>query len=815
VRDQQIPVAPYLGLAPFTSGDAPFFFGREIEQDVLYAHLRSHRLTVLYGRSGVGKSSLVQAGLIGHLLRIGNENIARTGAPQVAVVVVRSWRGKPVDLVRQAMADAPAHEGLKDALERQASRSGGTLFLILDQFEDYLRREEDQEFDAALEEIVNARDSSVRVLMSIQEEFLARMDRLEERIPGLFTRAVRLEPLDARAVENAIVGPLGVWNNLHNIPAGRAYRAEPELIAEVIRQLFIENDGAAESIDAPIGTAYLQVVLRRIWEEEVQLGSHVLQKQTLSKLESVQQIVQRHLDDALSGLNAKERRIAAELLRFLVTPFGNITALTVLDLVTYTRLPTHAVDAVLVRLSELRVARAVPGTRDSILYEIAHPSLGTAIRRWREGVDRHRSDKWKRLAIAAGIVLLSLLGATIWRSRQKQQRLARAGVLTEQAASLRSSQFDLSLLLSICALDVGGESASSALVQSLRSPAVSGMFIGWSPSPVVKTMSDPAAMSVTVASLDGSLRTWSVSEHRPFATPIRADWNNISDITFSGDSRTLALVAPDATVRIRSTLDHLFPIASFGVDAASVVAITHGGEMIAVGSADGKVHIHRTPFEGAGQTLMMSKAPIEALGLSADGRLMTTGSADGSIWLSASPFRPSDAHLMKQRGESVRCIVFSSDGRRFAAGTADGIVHLWSAVADGWTEQVFRTASGVLGLDFDAAAHLLAAAGEDGVIYVWSAESAETVVRLPGHDTRMRSIAFTADGRIIAGQDDGSTRLWKVATTSDMPSDSDLGSLRLGACEVANRNLSNAEWEQYMGNEPYRRICSNLPFGQD
>src|SRR5436305_13831950 len=57
------PLSPFKGLAPFEDSelDALFFFGRERERQVLLANLLAARLTVLYGESGVGKSSLIGA----------------------------------------------------------------------------------------------------------------------------------------------------------------------------------------------------------------------------------------------------------------------------------------------------------------------------------------------------------------------------------------------------------------------------------------------------------------------------------------------------------------------------------------------------------------------------------------------------------------------------------------------------------------------------------------------------------------------------------------------------------------------------------
>src|SRR6187399_1570500 len=55
---------PWLSLLPFTEATQRFFFGRDQEIRDLFLRVREHPLTVLYGPSGLGKSSLLGAGLI-------------------------------------------------------------------------------------------------------------------------------------------------------------------------------------------------------------------------------------------------------------------------------------------------------------------------------------------------------------------------------------------------------------------------------------------------------------------------------------------------------------------------------------------------------------------------------------------------------------------------------------------------------------------------------------------------------------------------------------------------------------------------------
>ena len=62
-----MPDSPYKGLIPYSEEDAPFFFGRDAEREIITANLMASRLTLLYGASGVGKSSVLRAGVTHHL----------------------------------------------------------------------------------------------------------------------------------------------------------------------------------------------------------------------------------------------------------------------------------------------------------------------------------------------------------------------------------------------------------------------------------------------------------------------------------------------------------------------------------------------------------------------------------------------------------------------------------------------------------------------------------------------------------------------------------------------------------------------------
>src|SRR6516164_929512 len=58
------PDHPWLGLHPFAEENHRYFFGRSAEVRDIFLRVRENLLTVLYGQSGLGKTSLLRAGLI-------------------------------------------------------------------------------------------------------------------------------------------------------------------------------------------------------------------------------------------------------------------------------------------------------------------------------------------------------------------------------------------------------------------------------------------------------------------------------------------------------------------------------------------------------------------------------------------------------------------------------------------------------------------------------------------------------------------------------------------------------------------------------
>jgi WD40 repeat protein len=88
-----------------------------------------------------------------------------------------------------------------------------------------------------------------------------------------------------------------------------------------------------------------------------------------------------------------------------------------------------------------------------------------------------------------------------------------------------------------------------------------------------------------------------------------------------------------------------------------------------------------------------------------------------------------------------------------------------------------------------------------GKVHLWEAATGQAVVER-AYDNWVNSIAFSPDGRWLAnGGGDRLVRIWLVQPEA----------LINEACARLTRNLTQVEWQQYLGDEPYRPTCPNLP----
>lgn len=412
-RDQQRGRAwfcPYVGLEPYAEAQSEYFFGRERERRIISSNLYATSLTVLYGASGTGKSSVLMAGVVPHL-RL---------QPRTTVVVFREWQTASfLDALKteclKAFETAQTEHSLEsslplDELLGAISRElRSTVLIILDQFEEYFLYHplEDNTFEAEFARSVNRADGVAHFLVALREDQLSRLDRFRLRIPNVLGNTLSLKQLDLGAAEDAIRKPIVVYNARFETDDS-PITIEDDLVARLLADenmrtghvLFDELTGSGRTNvqqESPrIETPLMQLVMTRLWDEEHDVRARekesagknwvkrplMLRFATLSRLGGVRRIVRTHLDDTMTTrLTDFERELSARMFQFLVTPHGAKIAHSTEDLIAFSE--TGSPEVVRRLLETMETARILRRHFPPERYEIFHDVLAPAILDWR------------------------------------------------------------------------------------------------------------------------------------------------------------------------------------------------------------------------------------------------------------------------------------------------------------------------------------------------------------------------------------------------------------------------------------------------
>jgi WD40 repeat protein len=793
--------SPYKGLAAFDDSvvDALLFFGRTRETAVVAANVVASRLTVLYGPSGVGKSSLLRAGVVPVLRDEG-------GSSPPAVVVYSSWSGDPLvgleEAARAAVADALGREpvdapgSLTDRLAAWSAELGTELCLMLDQLEELFLYHPGADgaggFVELLPELVTRPGLRVNVLLGLRDDALAQLDVFKRRSPALFANSLRLDHLDEEAARAAILGPLEAYNTI----SGDSIEIEPALVGAVLEEVEagrIEprapERGTAVSERSSTGlieTPYLQLVMQRLWEVERERGSRMLRLETFRGLGGAQQIVEDHLERALRALTASERDAAASVFGHLVTPSGTKIAHGISDLASYAAISETDLEPVLRSLAQERILRPLGenGHGAGSRYEIFHDVLGDAVLSWRvehetarqlEAERREGERRHRRVLVVAAIALVALAAMTavaIFALAQRgfaldqreradhQARQAHARELTARAAT----QIDVDPLEGVrLALAAARLEPTRQVEAVLRRALVASRLRQVLPGSgaVRMTAYSRDGKYVAVVSDDGTARIFDARTGRRLY--VLRHGARVSDGALSRDGR-LATVGRNGEVRVwRIDTGVLESSHRLGTRPTGIEFSRDGGLLVAWGGEDRSAHIWSPVDPGAERTLRHPRRVTNAI-FTPDGTQVLTLAGDRYARMFSVD---SGARIRElEHPATVTSASFSPTGRVLVTGSADGLGWIWyPARAEQW--KVLRGhGARILDVAFSPSGSLVATGSADGMARVWSAATGDIVATIDIHANNARDVAFSpqAGRSLVTVSADGTTLVWQTKT---------------------------------------------------
>jgi WD40 repeat protein len=814
---------PYKGLQAYTEADGEYFFGRDSDRDLVIANLRVSRLTVLYGPSGVGKSSLLQAGVMRHLRQMPESAFSYLAVRDAILLYHSSWRGDSLKQLGSALLKAiPVHDGIQDIIGMQPSlsvelldelidRLNVNVYLLLDQFEEQTLYQTGPEGEAFLEElghIITTPGLRVSVLLGVREDALAKLDRLEAYVPELFDNNLRLHHLNQSAAREAIEGPLTRYNA--DRPATEHVRIEPELIEDLLQQLQtgsvsvgdigqVAVDASPESIETP----FLQLVMTRLWAEEAKGGSGVLHRETLTSLGGAGWIVRTHLDEVMSDLTEQERDTAAKIFRYLVTPSGTKISLSTEDLAYLAGVDPAHVSGVLERLaaSRERVLRPVPpplGSDEPPRYEIFHDVMVPAVLEWR----RQYVTERQRAASEQALLLKSRQAEEEFRKERKRLRLY----------ALLSAAFALLLIMT---------TASVLLVINARNASQRELL----------AKSEAMLDSNPAASLQDALQAWhkrATSEaERAVRTAVEADTQRrvfhadngyFTSSEFSPDSQSLLTAGSDGTATLfNATTGQLIrtfqPRGTEPPPAMLQASASADGTMVLTTASNRTVGLYDL---NTGDSLGTLAGVSGATWGTVNGQpvVLTYGGSAASLW------DPQGLRKIGDYGDRTVDAALSPDGQHLLTvdyATGKVALSVWDAasgrrvqtsapvgfsaseaqfVAAGWDKVVFRAndtpnSSRVMLWDWQQGANALQrtdansrlagpiavskdghsfAAAVDKHVTVFDAEKGQRIGEISDQPDGITAVDLSADGsRLVTGGSDGRAMVWNAHRFKSRP----------------------------------------------
>jgi WD40 repeat protein/serine/threonine protein kinase/Flp pilus assembly protein TadD len=249
----------------------------------------------------------------------------------------------------------------------------------------------------------------------------------------------------------------------------------------------------------------------------------------------------------------------------------------------------------------------------------------------------------------------------------------------------------------------------------------------------------------------------------------------VRNVAYSADGRVLASASEDGQIWIWDAATHRkLRVLEGHAGGTGCLALDPSGVSLAAACGTPTVFLWDLQAHATDTTLDGHEGDVVVATYSPDGRALASCGKDNVVRLWDVATRALRQTLRGHR-QMVFAVAFSLDGNQLASGSHDGTVIIWDR-KDGRSLRTFTGHRGpVLGVAFHPDGRRVASAGGDippanspgdCSIRIWDAVTGKELRRLEGHETQVRWVTFSPDGRWLAssGHSDGTVRLWDSET---------------------------------------------------
>uniref|UniRef100_A0A8J6ZUS6 Novel STAND NTPase 1 domain-containing protein n=1 Tax=Desmonostoc muscorum LEGE 12446 TaxID=1828758 RepID=A0A8J6ZUS6_DESMC len=748
-----------------------------------------HKLTVIHGQSGVGKSSILQGGLIPALQQ---QAIGERDALPILLRVYTDWVGMLGQSLARVFEEVRGNKlsvnldssaAILEQLRKNADRNLLTV-LMFDQFEEFFFVYVDQSQRRVFYEFLRVclDIPFLKIVLSLREDYLhylLELDRLFDLSVinnNILDKNIRyylgnFSPADAKAV-------------VQSLTERSHFCLETDLIDELVQDL-AGDLGEVRPIE-------LQIVGTQLQTEKITTLEKYRQFGTKEKL------VERFLEEVIHDCGTENEQVARLVLYLLTDENGTRPLKTRAELVADLVAEVEKLDLVLEIFVASRLVLLLPES-PADRYQLVHDYLVSFIRQQQDNgilaeLNREREQRLQaeeriktvREEIKTVEVKLQQVQTTLEQAEAKLTEAQRATEAAEAARkeaqkateleragvnALRQSEYaGLELLVSA----VQSAKELKTLVKDGRPlekyPAISPIFALDSILNKIKERNQfqghqgyvysvsfsPNGKTIATASLDNTARLWNLQGQ--LLQEFKGHRHGVGSVSFSPDGKTIATASSDNTARLWMLNGQL--LQEFKGHQAEVYSVSFSpdGKTIATASLDNTARL----WNLQGQLLQEFKghqAYIWDVSFSPDGKTIATASLDKTarLWtLNGQLLQEFKGHQ-----ERVYGVSFSPDGKTIATASEDKTARLWTL--NGQLLQEFKGHQGILNsLSFSPDGKTIATASSDNTARLWTLNG-QLLQEFKGHQGSVNSVSFSPDGKTIATTSSDSTaRLWML-----------------------------------------------------
>ena len=813
---------PWAGLSSYEDPDKAeregrkpkLFCGRDDESHNVTQLINGNIFVTLYGKSGTGKTSLLNAGVFPRLrqkrylpvcIRLSMDALDTTFQQSIVHLLSQAiqfagGKQQTVDVV-----PLPNNEQQPDYLwaffarTRFLNTNGQTLFpvIVLDQFEEIFR-DRRNEAEALLRQIAYLMDEShalssrivdgqpykydfnFRFVASIREDDLYRLeDSIDNNyLPELKRCRYRLRSLTDQGARDAIL-----------IPGEHLFLPEEQngIVSSIIDK--------SRNEDGSISTNIVSLLCNRIYVDYKRSGADYITPTLVDSFLKGNPF-ERFYNEATRGFSNREKSYIED---YLVDSTGRRNSIPESDF------QKHVKNGATLLEGERKILQRTSTSSDGGNYriELIHDSFCEPLAALKEKRERHRRYRWLAGTAAIALLCLGITGYILYQmnkirnqegtiAQQDANLLVTNRQLQKEKDSLRLANEKRMQLFKDLQFQKGiSDSTNQQLKLSFHqltkkeqelSHTNQGMLINQS-----RVLAEKAITLVDEGDsyLARLIALQALPPHRPYTIEaegalrtaiqhndaiLRGHTSSVESASFSPDGKRIVSISDDNTIRIwdSQTGKQIGQLPEGHTKKVSSASFSPDGKHIVSASYDKTIRIWDTqtskqigqPFEG-------HTRPVNSVSFSPDGKRIVSASSDNTIRIWDTQTGKQIGKPLEGHTDHVLSASFSPDGKRIVSASSDNTIRIWDAQTG---KQVGRPLTGhtylIYSVSFSPDGKLIVSASRDETVRIWDAKTGWQIGQpLKGHTNSVSTASFSPDGKLIVSASyDNTIRIWDALT---------------------------------------------------